>query len=184
VRQRGLCGTGESARLIPPGPLGSSQCPPRIGKAPRPVQWQPRFFGLALQHGVHRPIARSRWNAPGRNVGMSLERQLHDTKPMPNEDCGSVLPDVAERAKEVIPVQHPSRATLPALIAGSLFQYRHAGDIECRMAAGAFSYIPRGLVDLAAFLMAPASVFSEAAAAARHRRMLAIPARAHSSSCS
>src|SRR2546425_869041 len=43
---------------------------------------------------------------------------------------------------------------------------------------------PRGLVDLAAFFMAPASVLSEAAAPARHPRMLAIPARAHSSSCS
>ena len=40
---------------------------------------------------------------------MSLEWQLHDTKPVPNEDCGSVLADVAERAKEVVPVQHRSR---------------------------------------------------------------------------
>jgi hypothetical protein len=39
---------------------------------------------------------------------MSLERQLDDTQAMSNEDCVSVLPDVAERAKEVIPGQHCS----------------------------------------------------------------------------
>jgi hypothetical protein len=44
-----------------------------------------------------------------RNVGVSLEWQLNDMKPVPDEDCVSLLPDVAERAKEVIPVQHRSR---------------------------------------------------------------------------
>src|SRR5262245_58446254 len=112
---------GESARLMLLHPFGSGQCPPRIGKARRPVEWQSSFFGLALHHGVHRPVARSRCNAPGRNVGMSLKWQPHDMKPVANEDCGSMLPDVAERAKEVVPVQHCSRATLPALIAASLF---------------------------------------------------------------
>jgi len=34
---------------------------------------------------------------------VSLEWQLNDMKPVPDEDCGSVLPDVAKRAKEVIP---------------------------------------------------------------------------------
>jgi hypothetical protein len=35
---------------------------------------------------------------------MCLEGQLDDTKPKPDENRRSVLPDVAERAKEVIPV--------------------------------------------------------------------------------
>src|SRR5215212_4814035 len=41
-----------------------------------------------------------------------LERQFDDTQPVPNEDCISVLPDVTERAKEVIPGQHCSRIHL------------------------------------------------------------------------
>jgi hypothetical protein len=40
---------------------------------------------------------------------MSLKRQLDDTQPVPDEDCVSVLPDLAEGAKEVIPNQHRSR---------------------------------------------------------------------------
>src|SRR5262245_8264543 len=120
---------------MPPRPLGSSQCPPRIGKARRPVQRQPSFFGLAFQHGVHRPIARSRWNATARNVGMSLEWQLYNMKPVANEDCGSMLPDVAERTKEVIPVQHRSRTILAALKAACLFQRGHAGITESQWRA-------------------------------------------------
>src|SRR5215813_6874970 len=95
---------------MPPNPLGSGQSSPRIGKVLRPAQRQSGFSGLALQHGVHRPIARSRWQAAGRNVGVSLKWQLNHMKPVSDEDCISVLSDVAERAKEVIPVQHCSRA--------------------------------------------------------------------------
>jgi hypothetical protein len=35
---------------------------------------------------------------------MSLEWQLDDVEPAPDEDCVPVLPDVAERADEVVPV--------------------------------------------------------------------------------
>src|SRR5262249_26093136 len=107
--KRSLWNWGKSARLMMPRPVGSSQCPPRIGKARRPVERQSSFFGLALQHGGHRPVATARCNAPYRKPGMSLKWQLHDMKPVANEDCGSMLPDVAERAKEVVPVQHRSR---------------------------------------------------------------------------
>jgi hypothetical protein len=48
---------------------------------------------------------------------VSLQRQLNDMKPMPHENGGSVLPDVAEGAKEVVPVQHCSRVIPPALVA-------------------------------------------------------------------
>jgi hypothetical protein len=50
---------------------------------------------------------------------VSLQRQLDDMKPMPRENGGPVLPDVAEGAKEVIPVQHCARVILPALVAAS-----------------------------------------------------------------
>jgi ABC-type transporter Mla MlaB component len=99
----------ETAELISPNPLGSSQCLPRIRKACRPMQWQSSFFGLRLQGGIHQAIARPRWNAPERNVRMGLECQLIDVKSVADEDCVSVLSDVAERAQEVVPVQHCSK---------------------------------------------------------------------------
>jgi hypothetical protein len=40
---------------------------------------------------------------------MGLECQLIDVKSVADEDCVSLLPDVAERAEEVVPVQHCSR---------------------------------------------------------------------------
>jgi hypothetical protein len=40
---------------------------------------------------------------------MGLECQLIDVKSVADEDCVSLLPDVAKRAKEVVPVQHCSR---------------------------------------------------------------------------
>jgi hypothetical protein len=89
---------------MPSGPLGSSQRSSRIGKTGRPVERQASFPGLALQQGIHGPIARSRWNPTERNVGMSLEWQFNDMKSLSDEDGGSVLPDVAERAKKIIPV--------------------------------------------------------------------------------
>jgi len=61
-------------------------------------------------------MAWSRWNASGRNVGVSLEWQLSHVKPVLDEDSGSVLPDVAERAQEVIPVQHGSTVIFPVLV--------------------------------------------------------------------
>jgi hypothetical protein len=45
---------------------------------------------------------------------VSPKWQLYDMKPVANEDGGSLLPDVAEWAKEVIPVQHPARVILAA----------------------------------------------------------------------
>src|SRR5689334_5549124 len=89
-----------------PGPLRSSEGPPRIWKARRPVQRQASVSGLAFQHDVHRSAARSCWNSPGRNIGVSLEWQLDDLQPMLDEDGVSALPDVAERANEVVPMQH------------------------------------------------------------------------------
>jgi hypothetical protein len=100
-----------------PGPLGSSQGPPRVGKAPRPVKRQSSLPSLALQHDVHRSMAWSRWNASGRNVGVGLEWQLSHVKPVLDENFGSLLPDVAERAKEVIPVQHRAVVIPPVLVA-------------------------------------------------------------------
>jgi len=37
---------------------------------------------------------------------VSLERQLDNIKPMPDEDSRPLLSDVAEWAKKVVPVQH------------------------------------------------------------------------------
>src|SRR5947208_11435974 len=56
-------------------------------------------------------------------------RQLYDTKPVANEDCGSMLPDVAERAKEVVPVQDRSRRTFASLMAQFRFQGGHASAL-------------------------------------------------------
>src|SRR5262245_39386416 len=72
------------------------------------MQRQSSVAGLALQDGVHRPLARPSGYAPGRNVGVSLERQLDDVEPVPYKDFVAMLRDVAERTKEVIPVQHCS----------------------------------------------------------------------------
>jgi hypothetical protein len=44
-----------------------------------------------------------------------LERQLDDAKSVPEEDCGSVLTDVAKRAKKIIPSQHRSSVVLPVV---------------------------------------------------------------------
>jgi hypothetical protein len=41
---------------------------------------------------------------------MGLECQLIDMKSVANEDCVSLLPDIAETANEVIPVQHGASA--------------------------------------------------------------------------
>jgi hypothetical protein len=60
---------------------------------------------------------------------VSPEWQLDDFKPVPDADCGFVLLDVAERANEVIPVQHRRRASLPALISCvsvSMWSYNYA----------------------------------------------------------
>jgi hypothetical protein len=73
------------------------------------VQWQSSFSGLALQPFVHRPSARARPNPTGRDVGVNLERQLDDVKPVAHEECRSLLADVAERAHEVVPLQHRPR---------------------------------------------------------------------------
>jgi hypothetical protein len=56
---------------------------------------------------------------------MSLKWQLDDVKPAPNEDGGSVLPDIAERAEEIIPVQHRSNVVLPSRLAASSIQSGH-----------------------------------------------------------
>jgi hypothetical protein len=91
---------GKIVGLMPPHPLGSSQGVPRIGQVRRPIEQQSSISGLALQHGIHATTTRSRGNATGRNVWVSLQRQLNDLKPMPCENGGSVLPDVAEGAEE------------------------------------------------------------------------------------
>jgi hypothetical protein len=96
-------------RVSSPNPLGSSQCLPRIRKACWPMQGQSSLFPLALQSGIHRAIARPSWNAAERNVGMGLECQLIDLKSVADEDCVSLLSDIAERAEEVVPVQHCAR---------------------------------------------------------------------------
>jgi hypothetical protein len=110
---------GKIVRLMPPHPLRSSQGAPRIRQVRRPIELQSSLSGLPLQHGIHGTTTRSRRNATGRNVRVSLQWQLNDMKPVPYEDGGSVLPDVAEGAEEVIPVQHSSQVILPALVAGS-----------------------------------------------------------------
>jgi len=66
---------------------------------------------------------------PGRNVGMGLERQLNDTKPMSDEDGGSVLAEVAERAKEVVPVQDRSRGILP-VVGDRQIRVTHDADLH------------------------------------------------------
>jgi hypothetical protein len=73
------------------------------------MQRQSSLSGLALEHHVHWPRAWPRWNASNRNLEMSLEWQLNKKKPVLYEDCISLLPDVAERADEVVPVQYGSR---------------------------------------------------------------------------
>src|SRR6478609_5309259 len=99
---------GKHAWLMSPDPLGCCQGPPRIGKVAGPMQRQSNFLSLPLQHLVDRPIARSHCNSAQRNVGVCLEWQLNRVNPVPGEYCVSVLPDVAERAKKVIPMQHRS----------------------------------------------------------------------------
>src|SRR5262252_9098297 len=90
-------------------PFGRSQGLSRIGKMPRPIQHQSSLSSLALQHGVHGPVPRSRQNASVGNFGMSLEGQLDNVKPMTKENRVALLPYIAERAYEVVPVQHRSR---------------------------------------------------------------------------
>src|SRR5262245_21324802 len=89
-------------------PLCGSQRSRCIGKVRRPMQRQCSVARLALQYGVQRSWARPGGYAPGRKVGVRLERQLDDVKPVPYEDCVAMLSDVAERTKEVVPVQHCS----------------------------------------------------------------------------
>jgi hypothetical protein len=48
-----------------------------------------------------------------------------------------MLPDVAERAKEVVPAEHRSRTILPARIAAPLFQRGYVGVTESPVAGGA-----------------------------------------------
>jgi hypothetical protein len=117
--QRGLGVTGGKRVADAAGPIRQRPGPAAYWEGAEASAAASSLSGLALEHGVHRPIARSRWNPSWRNVGVSLEGQLNDTKHMPDEDCGSALPDVTERAKEVIPVQHRSRVILPALVAVS-----------------------------------------------------------------
>src|SRR5262249_54214783 len=89
------------------------------------------------------PIASSRWNASFRNVRVSLKWQLYDTKPLANEDCGSVLPDVAERAKEVIPVQHRWSTHIPCAHRSAFFA-EHPSDTphSNRLLIAVDRYIP------------------------------------------
>jgi hypothetical protein len=51
---------------------------------------------------------------------MNLERQLDDFEPVPDENSGSVLPDIAEWADEVILVAAALKIT-PASVMGSGF---------------------------------------------------------------
>ena len=37
---------------------------------------------------------------------MRLERQFHNIESMPSKNCISLLSDIAERANEVVPMQH------------------------------------------------------------------------------
>jgi hypothetical protein len=61
---------------------------------------------------------------------MSLKWQLDDAKPAPNEDGGPVLPDIAERAEEIIPVQHPSSVALPSRLAASSIRNGHVTELS------------------------------------------------------
>ena len=80
-----------------------------MGTANSPEIW----FAATLGHQRRRSAV-----MPPGGGRMNLEWQLNDTRPVPDEDCGSVLPDVAERAKEVIPVQHRSRIIHVSLLHG------------------------------------------------------------------
>jgi hypothetical protein len=110
---------GKNVGLMPSHPLGGSQGAPRIRQARRPIERQSSRPGLAFQHGIHRTTPRSGGNATGRNVRVSLKRQFDDMKPMPHKNGGPVLPDVAEGAKEVIPMQHCAQVIRPALVVAS-----------------------------------------------------------------
>src|SRR5262249_39688285 len=90
-------------------PFGRSQGAARIGKMLRPIQHQSSLSSLALQHGVHGPVPRSRQNASLRNFGMSLKGQFDNVQPMTNENRVALLPYVAEGTYEVVPVQHGSK---------------------------------------------------------------------------
>lgn len=65
-----------------------------------------QLLWLALEHGIYRFLAKARGNSSGGNIGVRLERHLNYPKSMTAEDCVSLLPDIAERADESIPVQH------------------------------------------------------------------------------
>jgi hypothetical protein len=100
---------GKGARLKSPYPLCRGQRQTRIGKAPWPTQRKSSRFCFALEHGVHRPIARSNREAPGGDLRMRLKWQLDHVESAPDKNCVSLLVDVAKRADEVVPVQHRSR---------------------------------------------------------------------------
>jgi hypothetical protein len=117
---------GKHTWLMPARPLRGGQCEPCIGKAMRPVQWQSSFSGLALEHQVHRPIPRSRWNSSWGDLRVSLEREFNDLQSVPEKNSVSLLPDIAKGANEVIPVQHRCRVTLPAF---SVMGVLHRGGL-------------------------------------------------------
>ena len=86
------------------------------------MQWKSGVFGFALEHGIHGSFARACGNPSGRNIGVCLECHLNHPEPVTAEDCISLLPDVTERANEVIPVQHCSWVILRALSIGLPFR--------------------------------------------------------------
>src|SRR5215471_14633635 len=100
-------------------PFGRSQGPARIRKMLRPIQQQSSLSSLALQHGVHGPVSRSRQNASLGNLGMSLKGQLDNLQPVAKENRVALLPYIAERTYEVIPVQHGSKAIQTVPLADS-----------------------------------------------------------------
>ena len=67
------------------------------------------FFSLALENRVHRFTARPRPHSPGANLAVRLKWQFHYPKPVPPENRVTLLRNVAERTKEIVPVQHRPR---------------------------------------------------------------------------
>jgi len=72
---------------------------------------------------VHRAGARSSLNPAVWDIWVRLEWQLDDLQTLTREDRVSLLPNVAERAYEVVPVEHGPRVTHTKLliVRGHLF---------------------------------------------------------------
>jgi hypothetical protein len=109
---------GERVRIVRSGPFSDRQRAACIRQPRRPAKRQTCLFRFTLKHRVHGAVSGPDGNAAGRNVRVRLERQLDDVDPVPHENRGSVLPDVAEGAEEVVPMKNCHATKLTEMMEG------------------------------------------------------------------